>query len=202
MFDTSANIDGRRRFSTRSPRSTTRAWRSRSSRCPGVRSEDFKTWTFKLRPGVKFHDGTPFNAEAVEGEFRPAEGSGQQVPLRLLHRRHQRRAGAGRTDRGLQPERSVGKLPGDHHHSKLELGHAVADGVEDQGRRIQPQSRRHRAVRIEVLDRGRSNGSRTQSGLLEQGASLSRPPRAEAVAGCAVALRQPAIRRGGYHLGR
>ena len=53
-------------------------------------SEDFKTWTFKLRPGVKFHDGTPFNAEAVQGEFRPAEGSGQQVPLRLLYRGHQR----------------------------------------------------------------------------------------------------------------
>ena len=32
-------------------------------------SEDFKMWTFKLRPGVKFHDGTPFNAAAYKANF-------------------------------------------------------------------------------------------------------------------------------------
>jgi peptide/nickel transport system substrate-binding protein len=32
-------------------------------------SDDYKAWTFRLRPDVKFHDGTPFNAQALKFNF-------------------------------------------------------------------------------------------------------------------------------------
>ena len=137
-----------------------------------------------------------------EGEFRPPEGSRQQVPLRLLHRLHQRRAGARRIDGRLQSERSVGEPAGADDHPELEQRRAFADGLEDQGRRLQPQSRRHRPLHPEIMDRGRPHGAGEEPRLLEQGPSLSRPHRPEAAAGCAVALRQPAIGRGRHRLGR
>ncbi|GAB3586659.1 ABC transporter substrate-binding protein [Calidifontibacter terrae] len=37
-------------------------------------SSDGKTWTFKLRTGVKFSDGTPFNADAVCKNFARMDG--------------------------------------------------------------------------------------------------------------------------------
>lgn len=48
-------------------------------------SEDYKVWTLKLREGVKFHDGSPFNAEVVAFNFDrmvdPATQSKQAVSL-------------------------------------------------------------------------------------------------------------------------
>ncbi|TFZ05023.1 glutathione ABC transporter substrate-binding protein [Ramlibacter rhizophilus] len=51
-------------------------------------SPDKRTWTFKLRPGVTFHDGTPFNAQAVKFTFdrllNPATGSPRRSTLAMV----------------------------------------------------------------------------------------------------------------------
>ncbi len=41
------------------------------------KSDDGLVWTFKLRPNVKFHDGTPFNAEAVKYSVERTREIGQ-----------------------------------------------------------------------------------------------------------------------------
>ena len=51
-------------------------------------SPDKRTWTFKLRPGVAFHDGTPFNAQAVKFTYdrilNPATGSPRRSTLAMV----------------------------------------------------------------------------------------------------------------------
>ena len=43
-------------------------------------SADGKTWTFYLRKGVKFHDGTPFNADAVIWNYNAPVGREASLP--------------------------------------------------------------------------------------------------------------------------
>lgn len=51
-------------------------------------SPDRRTWTFKLRPGVTFHDGSPFNAQAVKFTYdrilNPATGSPRRSTLDMV----------------------------------------------------------------------------------------------------------------------
>ena len=68
VFDTAANIAAALIFDTLTWIDDDGAAQGRLAES-WTHSDDYKIWTFKLRPGVKFHDGTPFNAEAVAWNY-------------------------------------------------------------------------------------------------------------------------------------
>ena len=68
VFDTSANMAASLIFDTLTYLDDKGDAQSKLA-VSWTHSDDYKTWTFKLRPGVTFHDGTPFNAQALKFNF-------------------------------------------------------------------------------------------------------------------------------------
>ena len=103
-------------------------------------SADGTIWTFQLREGVRFHDGTPFDADAVVFSFERQilpEHPGARGRLRLDARLSQHQARAlrradARAVRDRSPVRAVPGQPGDG---------AGGDRVADRGAQVEARLR-------------------------------------------------------------
>ena len=140
-------------------------------------SEDFKTWTFKLRPGVKFHDGTPFNAAAYKANFDRQKDPANKCRCAFYIANVKSVEAPDELTLVYNLNDPSVNYPIARVICEPERRGSFADGVEGQGRRIQPQSRRHRPLCSEVLDRRRPHDPGEEPGLLGQGARSIRPHR-------------------------
>jgi len=151
-------------------------------------SEDFKTWTFKLRPGSNSTMARHSNAEAVRPIFDRQKDRPTSAVVPFTSPSFHDVAGADElTATSYNLERSAGEparrcLRSRSSNNAMQSPTAWKTKGDDYNRNPVGTG----PYILKSLDAGRSHGARKESGLLEQGSSYFDRDRLEAAAGCAV----------------
>ena len=139
------------------------------------------TWRVKLRPGVKFHDGTPFTADDVVFSYERARADTSQLRV------YANAAGMPKkiddltvefTTNGPNPI-ELEHLDDDQHHEqgvvREEPRDQAAELHAEGGHDHRARGERHRAVHAEVAPARRQDRAREESELVgHQGRAASR----------------------------
>ncbi len=153
-----------------------RAW-SRCSRLSWSHNGDGSVWTFKLRPGVKFHNGAAMTADDVVYTFQQLSNpkNASNALSTFTGRADPVGRQEGRLDHGRVPSRGperqlpvpglVGQLQRDHRPQ----GHRF--------RQVAEQLHGHGSIQVRQLHPERGRHVRAQSGLLGTQAAARRRPR-------------------------
>ena len=133
-------------------------------------SEDAMEFTFHLRRGIKFHDGTPFDAQAVKVNFERVANPANHLKRQSLLAPLDHVEVVDRVHRQMRAEEPVRRVPADGRAS----GAATAEpGRDPEIRRPgRPQSGRHRPVQLRELEARHAEGDR-QSRLLAEGTAAT-----------------------------
>ena len=109
-------------------------------------SEDAKEFTFHLRTGIKFHDGTPFNAQAVKVNFERVANPGNHLKRQSLLAMLDHAEVVDEYTAKMRAEDPFGAFITDVAHPSLQLLSPAA--IQKYGKEVGAQSGRHRPVQF------------------------------------------------------